>query len=287
MKRSKCCLLGIPDDRGVFNVGGRLGAASGPAAFRKMLAKMTGENSVITHLRDLGDAKISAATLAKVHRQTADFIRKRHEIYETSVVVGGGHDHGFSQLLGVRDYLGKNSRLGCINIDAHFDLRKPAPEIGSGSPFYLAIEAGVLNPKRFVEFGIQTHCNAPALWDYAAAKKIPTQLYANLRDGQAIREFKKALKKVCALSDAVVISLDLDAAASAYAPGVSAPQAEGFTASEMIEMCEIAGREKKVISLGIFELNPLHDIDDRTARLAASCAFHFVDEVLARSSAKR
>ena len=72
----------------------------------------------------------------------------------------------------------------------------------------------------------------------------------------------------------------MDAAASAFAPGVSAPQAEGFTASEMIEMMEIAGSEKKVVSLGIFELNPEHDLEDITARLAATVAYHFVEAAL-------
>ena len=235
-------------------------------------------------VQDLGDVAVEGDSLEKTHRQTADFIARAHEQFDLSVMVGGGHDHGFSQLLGLSGGARKKARLGCINIDAHFDLRKPAPQIGSGSPFYLAIEAGVLDPKRFVEFGIQTHCNAPALWEYAAKKKISTSLFSSLRAGRAIREFEKALKKIAAVSDYLVISLDLDAASSSDAPGVSAPQAEGFSASEMVQMCEIAGREKKVVSLGIFELNPLHDIDDRTAKLAATCAFHFVDEAFARKT---
>jgi len=282
MKRSKCCLLGIPDDQGVLNVGGRVGAALGPAAFRKILRKMSGKTGLVSQIEDLGDAPVGGDSLEKVHRQTADLIQRAHSKFDLSVVIGGGHDHGFSHLLGLRGALGKKARLGCLNIDAHFDLRKPAPLIGSGSPFYLAIESGVLDPKRLVEFGIQSHCNAPALWEYAASKKISTRHFASLRKGRAIPEFKSALKKLCATSDQVAISLDLDAASSNYAPGVSAPQAEGFSASEMIEMCEIAGANTKVISLGIFELNPLHDIDDRTARLAATCAFHFVDEASKR-----
>ncbi|MGZ3688347.1 MAG: arginase family protein, partial [Bdellovibrionota bacterium] len=70
--------------------------------------------------------------------------------------------------------------------------------------------------------------------------------------------------------------LDLDAAAEAVAPGVSAPQPEGFSGGEILEMCELAGAAKKVVSLGIFELNPSHDRDDQTARLAAASAYHFL-----------
>jgi arginase family enzyme len=78
----------------------------------------------------------------------------------------------------------------------------------------------------------------------------------------------------------IVVSLDLDAASMAFAPGVSAPQAEGFSGSDFIEMMEEAGRQPKVQSLGIFELCPPHDIDNHTARLAATCTWHFIESKL-------
>jgi formiminoglutamase len=78
----------------------------------------------------------------------------------------------------------------------------------------------------------------------------------------------------------IVVSLDLDAASLAFAPGVSAPQAEGFSSNDIIEMMEEAGRQEKVQSLGIFELCPPHDIDEHTARLAATAAWHFVEAKL-------
>lgn len=90
------------------------------------------------------------------------------------------------------------------------------------------------------------------------------------------------MKKLRTRCDAIVISLDLDAASAADAPGTSAPQSEGFSASEIVEMMEIAGADKKVVSLGIFELNPMLDIDERTARLGATAAYHFISRALRR-----
>jgi formiminoglutamase len=88
--------------------------------------------------------------------------------------------------------------------------------------------------------------------------------------------FKATLKSLARVCDAIVVSWDLDSANEGDAPGVSAPQAEGFSSTDLIEMMEIAGAEKKVVSLGIFELNPHHDEHDKTARLAATGAFHFL-----------
>jgi formiminoglutamase len=82
--------------------------------------------------------------------------------------------------------------------------------------------------------------------------------------------------------DAIVISLDMDAIQASFAPGVSAPAIEGFQPSEILEMMLIAARDPKMVSLGIYELNPEFDVDDRTARLAATAAFHLLDERLRR-----
>ena len=118
--------------------------------------------------------------------------------------------------------------------------------------------------------------NGKQLWDYVAKKKIKTVGFERLRHGKGPASFAKSLKALAKTASQIVVSFDLDACAAAFAPGVSAAQAEGFSASEAIEMAEIAGREKKVISLGLFELNPLHDQDQRTSLLAATMAYHFV-----------
>jgi formiminoglutamase len=176
--------------------------------------------------------------------------------------------------------LSKLGSIACINIDAHLDVRKPSPVPSSGSPFYLAIEEGLLNKKNFIEFGIQDHCNAPELWEYIKAKEISVVPFSTLRSANAVKKFKTALDKLSTSHDQVIISFDLDSVACAFAPGVSAPQSEGFTPSEIIEMMEISGSNKKVCSLGIFELNPLHDVEKSTARLAATAAYHFIEEAL-------
>jgi formiminoglutamase len=259
-------LIGIPDHTGVIHVGGRIGASLGPRAFRQVFSKMKGLSKVQETCTDLGDVAPLGADIVQNHRQASDQVKKASGL---TVVVGGGHDHGFSHLRGVAEaHPGK--RIGCINIDAHLDVRKAEPVITSGSPFYLALESGVVRPEDFIEFGIQSHCNAKELWAYIDSKKIQVIPFAKVRGWKAQTEFKAALNRLAGQCDYIVVSLDLDAVSFAYAPGVSAPQAEGFSANDIIEMMEEAGRQEKVTSLGIFELCPPHDIDDHTARLGIS-----------------
>jgi formiminoglutamase len=276
-------LIGIPDHQGVINVGGRIGSIHGPREFRKIFMKMKGRNGVLESMLDRGDVAPLTTDIQANHKAAAHLIHDAHTVTDLSVVVGGGHDHGYSHLLGLtRGSAKKPHRLACINIDAHLDVRQPSPQITSGSPFYLAIEAKILDPGRFVEFGIQSHCNAPELWKYVESKRVRVLPFELLRGGLATRKFSAELKRLSTNCDAIAISLDLDAVSSAFAPGVSAPQAEGFTSDEIIEMMEVAGRTPKVKSLGIFELNPAHDRDDQTSRLAATAAYHFISHALQR-----
>jgi len=262
-------------------VGGRLGAAQGPRSFRDQWAKLSGALELRQCCNDHGDLHQLTGTIEQHHQQTIDALTSKLSIQETSVVIGGGHDHGFTHLAALKDLAtreyGKSARIGCINIDAHLDVRKPNPHITSGSPFYLSIENKTVLPKDFVEFGIQRQSNSETLWDYAKLRKLRVHLYSSFRKGKALQTFQKELKKLCKNTDAVVISLDLDAIASAFAPGVSAPQSEGFSPQEIFEMMEMSSAQKKVISLGVFELNPFHDIDHRTAKLAANAVYHFIE----------
>lgn len=272
----KWSLVSIPDHVGVQNVGGRVGAAFGPRAFEDCFSRMRGPFIHERH-QHLTLRSISAL-IEENHTNAAKLVCEAASGADRTIIVGGGHDHGYSHLLGIQNAIGEGKRIGCINIDAHLDVRKPNPKISSGSPFYLAIESKLIKGEDLVEFGIQSQCNAQELLDYAQRKNINIINFDSCRHSKAVPNFTQSLEKLARNVDAIVISLDLDSTAEAFAPGVSAPQSEGFSPSELLEFCEIAGANHKVVSLGIFELNPLHDVSERTARLSATCAFRFLEK---------
>jgi len=273
---SKFQILGFPDDLGVQNVGGRTGARLGPESFRKVWAKLNGKIQLTPRCSQDLDVPMGPDIEAN-HAQASQFTQTAAKNAERLIAIGGGHDyaapwiHGFSMA-----YRESRKTIGCLNIDAHFDLRSDQPKLTSGSPFFRAIDRGWIRPEHLVEFGIQDHCNAGPLWDYAKQKKIRTVPMHELRSGVAVKKFKSELAMLRKKVDIVLLSLDLDALAMAFAPGVSSPQTEGLTGSEIIEIAEIAGADTKVASLGIFELAPPIDHGDQTVRLAAQVTWHFL-----------
>ncbi len=185
-------MIGIPDHQAVI---GRLGAKEGPGAFRSAFRRLNGKVPVSDQIVDLGDITGLTLNSATNHRLAANPIRDWHRARSgvSSIIVGGGHDHGYSHLLGISEGLGPHLGLGCINIDAHLDVRSSRPKITSGCPFYLAIENGVLKPQNFTEFGIQSHCNGPELWAYVEKKKIRVVPFQKLRAGKQFLNSKKNL----------------------------------------------------------------------------------------------
>lgn len=279
----KWCLIGVPDHQGVVIVGGRnYGSAAGPAAFRRHLQRFMSERPVQEHFIDAGDVEKLTANIEKNHLRTAEKVHASHRECQFSVVVGGGHDHGYSHLLGIQRHLQETLKrqAGVYQYRCPFRRACPSDVEGETHPLqWIAllpcdhsenpsprVLRGVWNPNACERSGALGFCTN------AGDSGDPIE---KLRFGEAIVYFREALLRLASRCDRIVVSLDLDAAAEAFAPGVSAPQAEGFTSSELMQMLEEAGREPKVLSLGIFELNPEVDQGEKTSRLAATLAYHF------------
>ncbi len=192
------------------------------------------------------------------------------------IVLGGGHDYGYPHVAGAFDALGE--KVALINIDAHLDVRPPGPQgITSGSPFFLALEAGMLKGSNFVEFGIQEHCNDEIFYSYAIKKGVEVVMLEKARAGKgAVRNLEALLEKYSKRGFKVVVSFDVDAVQMAFAPAVSAPQTDGFTPAEFLGMAELCGENPCVATIGFFELAPALDESQRTVRLVATSIHRFL-----------
>ncbi|MFZ6053110.1 formimidoylglutamase [Halocola ammonii] len=275
-------ILGIADDEGVKNVGGRIGAAQGPQSFSTFYNKLKPHFPVNDSLENEIDFDLGTGSLSEKHEAAIEKISSISQSKDFSVIVGGGHDYIYCHLAGVSRAF-PDKTIGCINIDPHFDMREPKPKFTSGSPFFVALSEGVIDGKNLIEFGIQEHCNAPELWDFAKSHGVKTVTFPELREKSVKEEFSKVLNELASRCDHLVVSFDLDSVASPFAPGVSAPAVEGFTPTEAHQMMELSGSHDKVKSLGIYELNPRFDRDDVTARLAATSCHYFAQSKLEKN----
>lgn len=262
-------LLGLASDEGVRRNQGRVGAAKGPEALRQALASLALQTPL--KLYDAGDVQVADGDLeaaqAEFGRRLADGLRDGH----FTVGLGGGHEIAYASFLGIQQALGegKSWRLGVLNIDPHFDLRK-APNATSGTGFLQIAQAQAKagRPFHYAVVGASETSNTRALFERARDLGVRVLMDDDCRLDQ-LTTVRRFVQDFIACVDHVYLTIDLDVLPASVAPGVSAPAALG-TAPEVVQaVAEQVARSGKLLHADVAELCPRLDVDSRTARTAA------------------
>nr|PZN57753.1 MAG: formimidoylglutamase [Bacteroidota bacterium] len=266
-------LLGFCCDEGVRRNLGRTGAREAPAFIRRSLCNLAFHwDDVI--LYDAGDVICSGQKMEAAQAMLGGAVYQLLIAGYRPLVLGGGHEVAYGTFLGVHPFAqSKKHELGIINLDAHFDLRQYEGEGNSGTPFLQMSE--VLkkenSPFHYLVLGIEESANYSGLFQTAKELGVIWKLRNEPMTARitAIEDF---VSKV----DSVYLSLDLDVINQAFAPGVSAPSALGWTPPEILEILQLVLSSGKVACMDVAELNPAFDVDSRTARLAAGLVYEAV-----------
>jgi len=177
-----------------------------------------------------------------------------------------GGDHSISWAL-VRGYGRGVSPLTVLHVDAHPDLYDSFDHDphSHASPFARVMEERAAS--RLVQLGIRTlnrHQQEQAT-----------------RFGVEMLTMRAGLDAMVAaarrLEGPVYLSVDLDVLDPAFAPGIGHPEPGGLSTRELLTIIQ-AIPDGRLIAADVVELNPLNDLRDLTARVAAKV----VKEVVGR-----
>ena len=198
--------------------------------------------------------------------------------------LGGGHEIAWASYDGLAQALGEDARLrrlGIVNFDAHFDLRRPEhPGHGtSGTPFLQIAEARAAAGLdfRYLCLGISETANTAALFDRAASLGVGHVLDVDIGD-PAVDARVEEFVRDC---DVVYATFCLDVLPPAVAPGVSAPSGLGIPLHRAVALlrrlrsaCRDAAGGDKLLLADVAEYSPCFDAPDaRTARTAARIVY--------------
>ncbi len=269
-------LLGYACDEGVRRNQGRIGAASGPDAIRKALAKMPNHLNNETTLIDVGNITCRDGDMEASQKLLGEAVHQLLMKKGIPILLGGGHDIAYGHFQGIRNSLDPKEVIGILNFDAHFDLRDNENGNNSGTPFFQIAKETIANGQDFHYYclGIRNDANDRKLFKTAKTFKanyLPNDFF-DLQYWETIQvELIGFIEKVHHL----YVTIDLDGFSSAYAPGVSAPSPLGFSPAVVLKCLEFIMASDKLIGIDLAEMNPVYDIDDQTAKLAASLA-HYI-----------
>jgi agmatinase len=265
------CVAGIPFDLGTSN---RPGARFGPAAIRQASRMLVDGDHPASwapveqlDLADVGDFRIAhgdiPGTLAKIEEQAAPL----------GHLVALGGDHTITLPL-LRALAARRGPLGLVHFDGHVDTWPESFGLawGHGSPFYHAIEEGLVEPRRVIQIGIRSPLHRD-IFDWTVGKGVTIVTAEDVHENgpQAVAERIRAV-----LGDGPsYLSFDIDALDPAFAPGTGTPEVGGLaTWQTRAIMRRLAGLN--FVGMDVVEVSPPYDVAEITALAAATIAWDYI-----------
>ena len=274
-------LIGFACDAGVARNQGRPGAAEGPQALRRALRNLPLHDC--TRLADAGDVVCVDDALEAAQAELAAATAAQLAAGRFPLVLGGGHEVALGSFSGLAQHLAgreASPRIGIVNFDAHFDLRRDE-RATSGTPFRQIAEDCAARgwPFNYACLGVSRYANTQALFERARTLNVLWR-----EDMQcAAPETATALASFVARVDHVYLTVCLDVLPAGVAPGVSAPAARGVELAVLEPLVDAVCASGKVRVADLAELNPRFDPDGRSAAVAARLTARLADGV-ARAS---
>lgn len=273
-------VLGVPYDASVTN---RTGCRFGPRKIRECSSMIWGYHTKfgVTPMRDLkvidyGDVDVipTDAVVNLEPIQTA--ARAIVEAGAIPLTLGGDHSISFPLL---REVARKHGKLSIIHFDSHMDTWQGTHGqlYRHDTPFRRAIEEGLINTAEYIQIGIRGPEESPADIQDAldlGAHIIPIEQVMDNGTAWVIEEVRKRI------TGPVYVSLDIDVADPAYAPGTGTPEVGGMTSYQILQL--VRGlRGMRFVGFDVVEVSPPYDHADITSLLAANVAFEFLSLIAA------
>ena len=269
-------LIGVPTDLGVTN---RPGARHGPREIRNSSSLMRTFNLgmninpyKLCHIADLGDVSFSQRyDLDKQVEEIESFYQKIIEKNIFPISAGGDHSITYPILKAI----GKKEPVGMVHVDAHTDTWGEiwGSKFTHGAPFKLAVEAGVLDPKRTIQIGIRGGQNFMDGIEFSqdqGMRVVFMDEFSSLGVDKVIEEARKVVGE-----GRTYISFDVDGLDPVYAPGTGTPEVGGITTLEAQQLLR-GLKGLNLIGGDVVEVAPPFDNTGNTALVGATMMFEIL-----------
>lgn len=295
-------IIGVPLDWGA----GRRGTALGPGMIRSagVAEKLT---ALGWRVKDEGDLRVPATlmTLNKpspanlknlqkivaVNRRLCRKVAKVAGLGSIPLVLGGDHSVAIGTVSGVRLCY---RELGLIWFDAHGDANTPDTTPSGnihGMPLSALLGFGdsrlstlggrgaKVKPEHTVIVGARSL--DPGERDFLKKAGVTVYTMRDLDRLGMAEVMSRAILQAADGTNGIHLSFDLDALDPMFAPGVGTPVAGGVSLRESCLAMEMLADSGVLVSAEFVEVNPLLDIENKTAETAAMLiGYLFGDKIL-------
>lgn len=272
---SKVVIVGAPFDGGTSY---RSGAKFGPAAVRaacylehdgkRPSLALRVDGLAALKVRDAGDVAMPSGDteLSCARLQTA--IAK---VANTAIpiVIGGDHTVTWPNVTAVAQAKGWG-KIAVLHFDAHADTGdiKDGALIGHGQPMRKLIESGAVRGDRFFQIGLRGYWPDEPTLKWMADQGMRSYEMSEITARGLNECLSEIFAEIAGDCEGVFLSVDIDVADPAAAPGTGTPEPGGLSARELLDAVRRICLQTEIVGMDVVEVAPAYDHADLTSLLA-------------------
>ena len=249
-------IVGAPTDDLVSD---RPGARFGPRAIRAASCPpgphLEAKIDAMRELRvvDFGDAPVIPADPVRTRAAIEETVGQVVRAGAVPIVLGGDHSIAEPDLCAVAAVHGP---VGLVHFDTHTDTGTEVfgVEVSHGTPMYRLVEAGHVDPRRYVQIGLRGYWPGEDEFAWQAERGITSFFMHDVRELGIGEVVARAAGRVG--PGPVFLSVDVDVLDPAFAPGTGTPEPSGMTSADLLWACRTLAQELEVVGADVVEVIP-------------------------------
>jgi agmatinase len=214
---------------------------------------------------DFGDAPVLPGDPAQTHAAIEETVGQVVAAGAIPIVLGGDHSIAEPDM---RACASRHGPVGLVHFDTHADTGTQVfgLAVSHGTPMYRLVEAGTVDPRRYVQIGLRGYWPGRPEFAWQAERGITSFFMHDVRELGIEEVVRRALDRVG--SGPVFLSVDVDVLDPAFAPGTGTPEPGGMTTGDLLLACRTVAAAVELVGAEVVEVCPTHIGSADTAALA-------------------
>jgi agmatinase len=209
---------------------------------------------------DYGDANIIIGDVERTFANIRSFVSEIVQTGAIPIVLGGDHGVTWPNVTAIADHVGYGN-IGVVHFDAHADT---APEVqgvlaSHGTPMRRLIESGAVKGKNFIQVGLRGYWPGPDVLTWMKEHEMRTHFMAEVEAKGFEKVLDDAVSEALDGPEFLFLSIDIDVADPAYAPGTGSPEPGGLTSRELLHAVRRLSAEVGIAGMDVVEVSPPYD----------------------------
>ena len=202
---------------------------------------------------DFGDAPVLPADPVRSHAAIEATVGQVLAAGAIPIVLGG--DHSIAEP-DIRACAAVHGPVGLVHFDTHTDTGREVfgVELSHGTPMYRLVEAGLVDPRRYVQVGLRGYWPGEAEFAWQRSHGIRALPMHEIRDCGIRAVVDDAVTAVG--EGPAFLSVDVDVLDPAFAPGTGTPEPGGMTSGDLLWACREVARRLDLVGADVVEVLP-------------------------------